>query len=84
MEAAPALNSFFGKYEEREARLKAVRALLAKLPRDAPPVVLVTHQVVITGLTGEGIGSGGGVVFRLEKGAPRVVGTLAAPPLPKQ
>ena len=83
VEAAPALNSFFGKYEEREARLKAVRALLAKLPRDAPPVVLVTHQVVITGLTGEGIGSGGGVVFRLEKDAPRVVGTLAAPPLPK-
>lgn len=81
VEAAPALNSFFGKHEEREPRIKAVRALLAKLPRDGPPVVLVTHQVVITGLTGEGIGSGGGAVFRLGKDGPRAVGTLAAPPV---
>lgn len=79
VEAAPALNSFFGKHEEREARIKAVRALLATLPRDGPPVVLVTHQVVITGLTGEGIASGGGVVFRLEAAGPRVVGALDAP-----
>jgi len=79
VEAAPALNSFHGKHEEREARMKAVRVLLAKLPRDGSPVVLVTHQVVITGLTGEGIGSGGGVVFRLAQDGPRVVDTLAAP-----
>lgn len=79
VEAASALNSFHGRHEEREPRMKAVRALLAKLPRDGPPVVLVTHQVVISALMGEGIGSGGGVVFRLEKDGPRVVGRLAAP-----
>ena len=82
VEPAPALNSFFGKYEERESRIKAVRALLATLPRDGLPVVLVTHQVTITGLTGEGIASGGGVVFQLEATGARVVGTLDAPRAP--
>ena len=77
VEPLPALNSLFGRYEEREARLAAVREVLARLPKDGRPVVLVTHQVTISGITGRGVGSGGGYVLRLDgSGKPPVVGAL--------
>lgn len=74
----PALNSFHGRHEQRDAKLAAVGKLLAGLPQDGPPVVLVTHQVTISGITGRGIGSGGGYVLRLDgSGRPPVVGALS-------
>ena len=77
VEPLPALNSFFGRYEEREPRLAAVGELLAGLPKEGVPVVLVTHQVVISGITDRGVGSGGGYVLRLDGSRkPPVVGTL--------
>jgi len=73
----PALNSFFGHQEDRDKRLAEVRELLAGLPRDGLPVVLVTHQVTISGITDRGVGSGGGYVLRLNgSGKPPVVGAL--------
>ncbi|MEJ2173653.1 MAG: histidine phosphatase family protein [bacterium] len=73
----PALNSFFGQPEKRERKVDAVEAFLSRLPRDAGPVVLVTHQVTIRGITDRGVGSGGGYVLRLDgTGKPRVVGAL--------
>lgn len=75
--ALPALNSFHGRPQDRDANLAALRAFLAGLPVDGPPVVLVTHQVTISAFTGEGIASGGGTVFELDgSGAPRVLGGL--------
>ena len=47
----PALNSFFRQRNGREPQMRELRAWLQKRPRDKP-VVLVTHQVVITALTG--------------------------------
>lgn len=77
VEPLPALNSFHGRPEERESKLAAVRAFLAALPRDGRPVVLVTHQVTVSGITGRGILSGGGYVLRLDgSGAPPVMGTV--------
>lgn len=77
VEPLPALNSFHGRPEEREPKLAAVRGFLAALPRDGGPVVLVTHQVTVSGLTGRGVVSGGGYVLRLDgSGAPKVVGTV--------
>ncbi len=74
----PALNSFHGRPQDRDANLATLRAFLAGLPVDGPPVVLVTHQVTISAFTGEGIASGGGAVFELNRsGAPRVLGGLA-------
>lgn len=46
----PLLNSFFGKPEDGREQTTRLRAWLASLPR-AAPLVLVTHQVNITGLT---------------------------------
>jgi broad specificity phosphatase PhoE len=75
----PALNSFYGRAEDRERNLAALRAFLADLPADGPPVVLVTHQVTISAFTGAGAVSGGGAVFELNgSGAPRVLGEIQA------
>ena len=60
-----ALNSFFEQPELRASRIRALQAFLDELPRDTPPIVLVTHQVTITALTGFFPSSGEGVVLRL-------------------
>ena len=75
----PALNSFFGRTRDREAILAALRAFLAGLPADGPPLVLVTHQFTINEFTGQGTVSGGGTVFELNgTGAPRALGEIQA------
>jgi phosphohistidine phosphatase SixA len=73
----PALNSFFGRPADRAPNLKALRRFLAELPEDGAPVVLVTHQVTISAITGEGAASGEAVVLAADgTGQPPVVGTI--------
>jgi broad specificity phosphatase PhoE len=73
----PALNSFFGKPRDRGLRAARLREFLAALPTDGPPVVLVTHQVVITALTGGYAASAGGVILRLNGTIkPRLLGEI--------
>jgi broad specificity phosphatase PhoE len=73
----PALNSFFDRPDERARNLAAVESFLSRLPRNGGPVVLVTHQVTISGITDRGVGSGSGYVLRLDgSGRPPVVGAL--------
>jgi broad specificity phosphatase PhoE len=62
----PALNSFFDRAEDRDERIAALRRFLAGLPLDGEPVVLVTHQVTITAVSGVFPGSGTGVILRLD------------------
>jgi len=47
----PALNSFFRNYEQKEARNESLKLWLSQREIDRP-LVLVTHQVNITALTG--------------------------------
>lgn len=73
----PALNSFYGRAEHRDARITALRGFLAGLPRNGPPVVLVTHQFTINAFTGAGTPSGGGSVFQLNgTTTPLWIGTI--------
>ncbi|MGQ9365488.1 histidine phosphatase family protein [Azospirillum sp. ST 5-10] len=75
----PALNSFFGRSGEREATVAAVRRLLAALPGDGTPVVLVTHQVTITALTGLYPAFGEAILLRADgTGEPPVLGRVTA------
>ena len=67
-EAPAALNSFFGRPGEREAATEALKARLAALPVGAATVVLVTHQVNITALTGVFPQSGEAVILRRGEG----------------
>lgn len=65
VEALPALNSTFGRPEERVTRIEALRAFIDKLARDGGPYVMVTHQMTITELTGNFPASGAGLILRL-------------------
>ena len=74
---APAFNSFFGRGgEARERQTAEARAVLADW-RGPGVLVVVTHQVNITALTGAGMASGEGVVVRRgADGQFRVVATV--------
>lgn len=77
VEELPALNSFFSRPAEREPILKALRAFLAGLPDDGPPVILLTHQVTISAIAGQGTASGEAVVMKADGSAqPPVVGAI--------
>jgi phosphohistidine phosphatase SixA len=77
VEPLPALNSFYQRSLDREARLLALRKFLAGLPTTGTPLILVTHQVTISAFTGEGVVSGGGSLFELNgTGAPRLLGSI--------
>ena len=58
----PALNSFFRRTQDREPNLAALKDFLARQPSDGEPLVLVTHQVTITALSGEFASSGTGLL----------------------
>ncbi len=79
VEPLPALNSFYARPQAREATLTALRGFLAGLPVDGGPLVLVTHQVTVSALTGRGTPSGGGSIFQLNGTAsPRWLGAIKA------
>jgi broad specificity phosphatase PhoE len=59
----PALNSFYQQVEDREPNLRALREFLDSRATTDSPVVLVTHQVTITALTGVYPASGEGVLI---------------------
>ncbi len=72
----PALNSFFNNFRNRDRQTSQIRAWLAEQDL-AQPLLLVTHQVNITALTGVYPSSGELVVLRHEgDGRLTVVGTL--------
>jgi phosphohistidine phosphatase SixA len=76
VEALPALNSFFASRSRAEAQTRALTRWMAHQDLSRP-LVLVTHQVNITALTGVYPASGELVIVRLaENGTHRVVGTI--------
>jgi broad specificity phosphatase PhoE len=63
----PGLNSFFGDPEARAPTLTKLDSTLATLPRDAV-TIMVTHQVVISAVTGHSPASGGAVLYDIDTG----------------
>lgn len=78
LQTQPAFGSFFQEPERQASQLDAARALLTAW-RGPGVLVVVTHQVNITGLSGVFPASGEGVVMRWTEGVGRVVGRLQAP-----
>ncbi|MEX0382803.1 hypothetical protein V6X02_05635 [Spiribacter sp. 1M153] len=67
------LNSFFQNRDRRDAIVAALRGLLAGLA-NGPPAVLVTHQVNIRAITGQGVRSGEGLIVQPDDdGSVRVI-----------
>jgi phosphohistidine phosphatase SixA len=78
VERLTALNSFFRNREQREPRTQATRAFLAAAPDDER-LVLVTHFVNISALTGRTTRSGEMVVVEVaEDGTVTVLGEILA------
>jgi phosphohistidine phosphatase SixA len=74
----PALNSFFERPQDRETNLAALRTFLAESPPPGELLVLVTHQVTITAVSGRSVASGRGVLLAPgEDGALRMLGQIA-------
>lgn len=71
----PELNSFFAKPGQGSPQMRMLEQLLAKLDPTKGPYIMVTHQVVITSLTGVFPGSGEGVWLKLtgDKARPWIV-----------
>ncbi len=65
----PALNSFYSRPQDREPNLNALDDFLSRQPPDGELIILVTHYVTISAVTGEGVSSGEGVVVRLRENA---------------
>ena len=73
----PALNSFFELTQNREPNLESLKKFIAAQPPDGELVVLVTHYVTVSAITGEGVSSGEGVLLKLNRNAPyEVVGRV--------
>ncbi len=73
----PAFNSFFADRAGEPEQTARARSLLLGW-RGPGALVVVTHQVNITALTGLGAASGDGIVLVLRDGALVVVGRIAA------
>ncbi|MEM1164600.1 MAG: histidine phosphatase family protein [Pseudomonadota bacterium] len=73
------LNSFFEDRSTATAQTDALRAFLADLPPDRR-VMLVTHQVNITALTGRAISSGEVFLIRHTESRVEVLGRLLVAP----
>jgi broad specificity phosphatase PhoE len=72
------LNSFFGEAGRSEAQTAQLRAYLAQQPARRR-LVMVTHQVNITALTGEPVGMGEALLVGLGDRAGALLGRLRAP-----
>lgn len=76
VEELPALNSFFGRFERRDSQTAALRTWLRE-KRPAGPLVLSTHQVNISALTGQFTSSGEIIVAQItSSGTLEVLGSL--------
>ena len=64
----PGLNSFYERPQDREPNLAAIRDFLKARPPREGLLILVTHQVTISALTGEFTASGHGVLATPGKG----------------
>jgi broad specificity phosphatase PhoE len=63
------LNSFFQGYADRTETLRRLRQKLGELPPDQGPYLMVTHQVVVSAITGRSVSSGGAMVYDLASGS---------------
>ena len=72
----PLFDSFFNERQDEPAKTAAARKLLAQW-KGSGVLVVITHQVNITALTGLGATSGEGVVVRASEDRVEVIGRLA-------
>lgn len=65
-----ALNSFYEMPENRESSLSILKQFIAKQTPDNDLIIMVTHHVTISAISGQNVSSGDGVLLKLNKSAP--------------
>lgn len=70
VEELPALNSFYQMPENRESSLKDLRAFLSKQNTSDKLIIMVTHSVTISAISGQSVASGDGVLLKLNGNKP--------------
>ena len=73
----PALNSFFERSEDREPNLSALRTFIRDNTKPGELIIMVTHQVTISGITDKWTDSGHGKLVRPDQvGGIQLLGEL--------
>ena len=73
----PALNSFFERPEDREPNLSALRTFIRDNTKPGELIIMVTHQVTISGITDKWTDSGHGELVKPDQaGGIQVLGEL--------
>ncbi|MGB5455965.1 MAG: histidine phosphatase family protein [Gammaproteobacteria bacterium] len=74
----PALNSFFQRPEDREPNLSSLRKFIHENTKPGELIIMITHQVTISAITGQWADSGHGKLLRPTKaGGIALVGELS-------
>lgn len=66
----PSLNSFFEKTQNKEPNLKALRSFINSQDINKKLIIMVTHQVTISAISGEYVSSGDGILLKLNDSKP--------------
>ena len=64
----PGLNSFFQGIVNQEETLTRLREKMKEIQTEGERVIMVTHYVTISAITGKAVSSGGGVVYDIDSG----------------
>lgn len=73
----PALNSFYQRYDTKMVNMRGLRRFIDANDDSTEPIILVTHQVTISALTGQFTRQGETIIFRhIGGGEVEVVGSI--------
>ena len=64
------LNSFFEKTQNKEPNLKALKSFINSQDTNKKLIIMVTHQVTISAISGQYVSSGDGVLLKLNDSKP--------------
>lgn len=76
VEELSGLNSFFQMTENREPNLRALNQFIAKQAIDENLIIMVTHSVTISAISGKHVASGDGILLKLYDDKPFDVVTV--------
>ncbi len=64
------LNSFFQMSQNRESSLRNLRQFISKQTTDNRLIIMVTHNITISAISGQNVAPGDGVLLKLNKSSP--------------
>ena len=75
----PSLNSFYQMPENRETSLTALKQFISEQKTNGKLIIMVTHSVTISAISGQNVASGDGVLLKLNDSAPYELVSVFSP-----